>query len=49
MISYYVDKGYNLTDLINMTYVEKQFMFASMNHQHEIRIKELEAIYGGGK
>lgn len=49
MYSYYVDRGYDLAKLINMSLIEKTFYYESMIYNKDERVEEHNAKWGGEK
>lgn len=44
MLSYYINKGFKLEYLLNLSYYEKMFFISSMSYQKEESIEEKIAL-----
>lgn len=49
MISYYIQRGHSLSELLGLTRLEKLFLFASINLAREEEQQKYEALFGGAK
>jgi len=45
-ISYYLERGFSLEYLLNITGIEKTMLKASLIYQTERRTEEIKALYG---